>query len=215
MSRFVAAGVLLLTIVLSGAAAGFLNGRWGRSSAVQAAAARLDRVPAGLGAEWDVQPDRLSDRVTAVAELNGSLSRRYVHRRTGVIVSVLLVCGRAGPVCVHTPEVCYVGAGFAPVGTAQAYRTEGAAPAQFEVRDFRQQNAAAPTRLRIFYAWGARGKWSAPAMPRLAFSGQPSLYKLYVVRQMNKDNEPLENDLAVHLLRGLLPQLQTALFSAD
>ena len=45
----------------------------------------------------------------AAAELEGWLARRYLHRRTGVVVHVLLLCGRPGPLSVHTPEVCYYG----------------------------------------------------------------------------------------------------------
>jgi hypothetical protein len=166
-----------------------------------------------LNADWDVEGGELNARVVEIAELEGYLNRRYVHRPTGAIISVLLVCGRAGPISVHTPDVCYGGAGYAEVGAPRPFKGPGELPAQFEVRDFLQSNAATPTRLRIFYAWGARGKWSVPSRPRIAFSSEPVLYKLYAVRQMNKADEPVEKDLTIELLRELMPQLQKALFA--
>ena len=31
---------------------------------------------------------------------------------TGKVVTLFLACGRAGPVCTHTPDVCYAGSGY-------------------------------------------------------------------------------------------------------
>ena len=44
------------------------------------------------------------------------------------------------------------------------------------------------------------------------FAGKPCLYKLYVVREMAKPNEPINQDPATELIKELMPQLQEKLF---
>jgi hypothetical protein len=213
MTRLFAFGIVLVTVLASGAAAGLCAGRWGSSQTVHSAVARLDRVPLSLDAAWDVQEGSpMSEREIAVAEVDGYLSRRYVHRRTGAIVSVRLLCGRPGPICVHTPEICYAGAGFTEIRHGQSYTAPTESSCRFQVRDFRKDNVATPTVLRVFLSWGQKGEWSIPANPRFAFAGKPYLYKLYVVREMAKADEPIEQDPATDLIKSLIPQLQEKLF---
>jgi hypothetical protein len=137
--------------------------------------------------------------------------RRYVHRRTGQAVDLLLVCGRAGPTSVHTPDVCYRGSGYDEVGEATRYAAPGGGA--FWVRRF-QKPGPAPAPLRVIYGWNATGAWEAPDSPRTAFAGRAALYKLYVIREMARTDEPLEEDPAVDFLRAALPPLGAALFPA-
>jgi len=213
MTRLVAFGVVFATVLASGAGAGLCTGRWGGSQALQTAVSRLDGVPLSLGTDWDVhEGGKLGEREVALAEIDGYLSRRYVHRRTGTMVSVMLLCGRPGPMSVHTPEICYAGAGFVEVGPAKAYTSPTEQPSRFQVRDFRKGNVATPTLLRVFLSWGQKGEWSVPANPRFAFAGKPYLYKLYVVREMAKPNEPVDQDPATELINNLILQLNEQLF---
>jgi len=215
MSRLVAVSAVFLAVVVSGAAAGFWTGRWGSTQALQEAAARLDRVPPSLADEWDSHPSELSEREIGIAELEGYLNRRYVHRQTGNGVSVLLVCGRPGPISVHVPEVCYAGAGFAQASPPKTYEGPAGSHWQFRVLDFQKTNVATPTRLRVFMSWCHRKDWSVPARPRLTFAAKPYLYKLYVVREMTRANEPLDKDPAGGLIKQLIPQLDEALFKGS
>jgi hypothetical protein len=213
LSRRIALGAVLLAVLGSGGAAGFWNGRWGSSPSVQQAASRLHRVPLSLGLDWDVQALTLSSRTAGIAELEGYLCREYFDRRKGTRISVLLACGRAGPISVHTPEICYAGAGYVRVGAPKSYEGAAGLPFQFRVCDFQKTNVATPTLLRVFLSWGFQGKWSAPANPRLTFAASPYLYKLYVVRSMSKANDPIDQDPATELIKELMPQLQKALFT--
>jgi hypothetical protein len=212
MSRWIAFAVVFGTVVVSGAASGLHNGRWGSSRALQDAAARVDQVPLSLGANWDVQPEKLPERAVVIADLEGYTSRRYLQRRTGAMVSVLVVCGRPGPISVHSPDICYAGQGFVESGRARSYTPPSNPSCQFQVLDFRKSNVANPTLLRVFLSWGSRGEWSVPAQPRFAFAGRPYLYKLYVVQELNKANEPIEGSPAAKLIEELMPQLQETLF---
>jgi len=209
MKRPAAIGIVLASLLVPAVVGGMWTGRWGQSERLKQAVSRLEQVPEALGEDWDVQTRSLSAREVAAAELDGYVSRQYVNRRTGGVVSVLLLCGRPGPISAHTPEVCYAGAGFARTG--QKDHAEGGA--NFRVIDFQKETAADPTRLRVFLTWGHGGEWAAPADPRGAFAGKSYLYKLYVVREMARANEPLEKDEAAELIQKLMPQLQEALFA--
>lgn len=211
MTRLLALGMVLTAVLGSGVTAGLWSGRWGNSTALQQAIARLDRVPLTLGEQWDVQEEKLTPREVAVAEMDGYLARKYIHRPTGAAVTMLLICGRSGPLSVHTPEVCYAGAGFGRTGQQSHEETR----AQFHAIDFLKHNAATPTRLRVFLAWGYKGEWSAPNSPRTTFAGKPYLYKLYVTRGLTAAGEPLDKDVAAELIRDLLPQLQETLFAGS
>src|SRR5262249_12530355 len=156
-------------------AAGLVHGMWaGRWSAGEnraVAAARLTAVPKTIG-DWDATDRELSEREREVAGIDGYLLRRDVKRETGNFVAVVLVCGKPGPVSVHTPEVCYGGAGYAPtadpvlidINLADS-RTE-----QFRTALFRKRGEGAIDQLRIFWSWHAGTAWQAPDSPRWAFA---------------------------------------------
>src|SRR5438045_1400994 len=95
----VAAGLVL--VMAAGVVHGLWTNRWSDHAVLEAAGARLREVPRGIG-DWtgedqEIDPDRL-----ARAEAAGSLLRTYTGP-DGQKVSVVLLCGRFGPLAVHTP----------------------------------------------------------------------------------------------------------------
>lgn len=209
MPRLLSVLLLFVVVLGSGIAHGVWSGRWNVSDGPARAAARLSEVPMTVG-DWDGRAGELDPRHLSVADISGAHVREYVNRRTGSVVSTLLVCGRPGPVSVHTPEICYSGVGYGLVGTRSRYAAPALA-AEFWVCDLQKPQAATPDRLRIFYAWNAEGAWLAPENPRLTFFRQPALYKLYVIRKLLPGDETLENDPAVDFLKVFLPQLNKSL----
>jgi hypothetical protein len=191
--------------------------RWLLSGAAEAAAARLPRVPEVIG-DWEGKDEQLDARAVALADMHGYLLRTYTHRISGEQLQVLLVCGKPGPTSVHTPDVCYRGAGFALARPAQHREVEVPGANQrgkFWVGDFAKQDAAIPETLRIYWGWSAIGQWRAPDNPRLAFARYPALYKLYVIRPLTATNESLDNDIGREFLKVLLPVLNRELFAAS
>jgi hypothetical protein len=181
-------------------------------AALERATARLADLPMTLG-DWDGYPERLDDRQLAAADVSGHLLRRYVDRQTGAVVTVLLLCGRPGPISIHAPEVCCRGAGYDQVRARAKHSGDGQG-GEFWVSCFDKQQSAAPEPLRVLYAWNAAGKWEAPESPRTVFAHFPALYKLYVIRPLVREDESLDEDPSVGFLRVLLPALQKALFPA-
>jgi hypothetical protein len=202
--------VALPVVVGFGIAEGLCTNRLVSNETLTEASGRLAGVPLTLG-EWEGQPTEFDPRQAAQAEVSGSLSRRYVHRPTGAVVSVLLVWGRSGPISVHPPDVCYTSVGFQLTAPAARHAVE---PGEFWVGKFLKSNAATPERLRIYWAWSAAGDWTAPDNPRMTFAGAPVLYKLYVIRPVISLDEPLETDPAADFLRAFLPEIRNAITPA-
>ena len=212
MTRALAVLTVFAAVLSSGAVQGVWTNRWSNSAALERATARVAELPLTVG-EWDGQVESLSERQLAVADVTGHALRRYVNRRTGDAVSVLLLCGRPGPVAVHTPEVCYGGLGYQLAGE----RLKQPAPAgdgDFWVTRFRKEQAAGVEHLRVLYAWNADGGWEAADSPRNRYARRPALYKLYVTRQFLRADEPLEDGPELAFLRAFLPAARQALFPA-
>ena len=67
-------------------------------------------------------------------------------------VGVLLLCGRPGPVSVHTPDLCFPGAGFQEAGEPTRCPIPGSPGDRFWVRHFRKA-AAVPVHFRPFHCF--------------------------------------------------------------
>jgi hypothetical protein len=206
--------VALPLVAAYGAAEGVWTNRWHQSHDLERAAARLADVPMLVG-DWNGAALTLDERALERAEVQGYLLRRYTHRPTGAEVSVLLVCGRPGPVAVHPPDVCYGGAGYdltAPPARARCATEAPARPAEFWQATFQKTEAPAPERLAIRWAWSADGEWTAADHPRLRFARSPALYKLYVLRSLPPGDAAAATDPADDFLALFLPHVQQALF---
>lgn len=203
-----------LIVVASGVVHGLRTDRFARSHELRDAVARLDLVPMDFG-DWVGRPVEMDRRQLEAAGIAGSVMRRYENRRDGRALDVLLVCGRPGPISVHTPDICYAGAGYAlqadqartplsygdPRRAAEAWRG-----------DFLKQGSVTASGLRIFWSWTDGGGWTAADNPRLAFVGRRALYKLYVIRSTGGNAAaPLEGDPGVGFLGEFLPELDSAL----
>jgi hypothetical protein len=215
LGHHLAISAAILLVLASGLVSGLRAGRWNPSAdGASAAAARLRHVPESLDG-WSVQAAELDRRQVEAAEISGYLMRHYRHPRTGAVVSVLLVCGRPGPISVHTPDVCYSGSGYEMTGPPQVVdvpSSGGTAGARFRRADMRGPGAADPKHLRIFWAWNAGDGWKTPDRPRLAYAMAPMLYKLYVIRETVPSDRGGGDELSSALLHQLLPVLDRALF---
>jgi hypothetical protein len=199
-------------IVGYGVVEGLWTNRWHSSGELKRAAARLDTVPLTIG-EWQGDVQELEPWQVEKAELEGYLMRRYVHATSGEAVTVLLVCGRPGPISLHTPDVCYRGIGYTPVKPEERKTLEagGGRTAEFWDATLQKRDAPAPDRLHIRWAWSATGEWVAES-PRARFARRAALFKLYVLQQLPGDDVQPTVDHAAHFLRLFLPELERRLF---
>ncbi len=204
---------LLTGLALLGAAAvvhGVWTGRWQGTRALEEAAARVPAVPLAFG-DWQGEDRPPDDEAFRAAGAKTYWVRTYRDRRTGEGVTALLMCGPAGRMGVHTPEICYGAAGFDAGGAVR----EEVGPARFWTARFRKPGPAGDSALRIHWGWSAGGPWRAPENPRWAFFGEPFLYKLYVVRDVSADDEPADREASSRFLQALLPELRKTLLSPE
>lgn len=188
---------------------GFVSGLWSHRwvSALDAGRARLTaRLPNQVG-EWDGK-----DVPRPPGELNATRAdaicqSSYVHRTNGRAAAAMLMCGRPGPIAVHTPDVCYPGAGYRQVGPRKIIDVPGASGAQFALLRF-QKDGPAAIPLNVYFAWNDGDGWRVPDNPRIAFAGKPALFKLYVTSECEVGADAAAADLPTELIRDLLPLLK-------
>jgi hypothetical protein len=202
-------------LALSGLAHGLWTGRWQPSDARDEALARVGRVPLTAG-NWKGHDLEVDPAPFRQARAEAYWTRRYEDSK-GRAVTVILMCGRSGPLAVHTPDVCYRGAGYEMAADPEPVevRSGSGGPAHFWMARFQKEGPGAEGQLRLFWSWSTGGgPWLAADRPRLAFAGQPDLYKLYVISDLTTPDGPLAGDPALDLLRDLLPSLDRALAPA-
>lgn len=218
--KYAIPGLFLAATLAAAAWQGRAAGRWTPLPPLDPYVDALAAVPAQLG-EWQGTDTTLDDPDSLKrGGIDGYLSRRYRHRRTGDEVVVLIVCGRPGPISVHTPDVCYRGAGFTAVGEPALVdcRLPDRKLALWDLRFHPPAARAGDADLEIRWGWLAGGPLEAPANPRLAFAGKPALYKLYVIRERRPQAAakpspagPAAEEPVAAFLAAMVPALEASL----
>ena len=140
--RITASVAGFLIVAATGVVTGIWTNRWANTSELDAAAARLGRLPLEIG-DWKGQPVG-RPRTVKAADVEGFVLASYSNRRLARRVGLLLVCGRPGPVAVHTPMYCGCGLRAGPGSAARELVSEpgpGYPPAEFRWALFRQQRS--------------------------------------------------------------------------
>jgi hypothetical protein len=184
MSRLMPVATAVLLLLAYGLADGYWTDRWSLSRELAEAPARLAAVPLRVG-DWEGEESELDPRQARQGEIKGSILRRYTNRATGEALSVLLVCGRPGPIAVHSPEVCLGGAGFELQREEERRGVSGpglSGEDSFWEGRFHKPAEAVPEVIDVDWSWNAGAGWKAVKNPRLFFARQRVLYKLYVTR---------------------------------
>ncbi len=206
----VAASLMLL---VSGLVHGLWTDRWQPGRDVDDFIARLDAIPRDVG-DWHGKDVALPGDQQRAARIDGYCYRRYQNATSRHTVTMLLVCGRAGPIAVHTPDVCFEGAGYrAAMKPAPFELTYGPEDAEAGLRTMRfgKEHAAFPMEIRVFWTWNDGSGWQAPENPRLAYAGRHALYKMYVLRETTDEDVRPEDDPCAEFLRQFLPEVDAAL----
>ena len=193
--------------VFSGVLRGKIDYRWGVSDELVAASQRVDAIPTSLGDWVAKEKEQLSDAAVKMLRSTGDFAGSFVNPANELISMVFLV-GPAGPLAIHTPDVCY---GSNNYSTFEAKRKKTIVDSEGNEHEFSvitfQENKAGNRLLRVYYAWNYKGDWVAPAMPRTAFAGVPMLYKIQVATNAISRNDG-ELDAGERFLRENLPRFK-------
>lgn len=208
-----AAGAMILC---NGYLDGVWTNRWERSRAMEMAIANIERIPMTMG-DWQARSEKLDDQSIAIGCIEGYFLRHYKNKHNGKEITVLLMCGRPGPLSVHTPEVCYKSSGFQVKGAiakeVQKYNEAGAS-AEFFSAKFAKPEVAGEANLRIRWSWAAGGSWVATEQPRSDFARYPVLYKMYVIQNVTSVGERADEAMCAQFLKQLMPTIDQAMVDA-
>lgn len=165
--------------IFSGVLHGRMSNRFGPSPETLAAAGKLAEIPQQFG-DWRMQSSEELDKASR-DELQpaGYFVRTYENRQTGDVVAVTLLLGRPGPISVHTPEVCYGSRNYETRSERKqvAIRNSAGAADEFWALDYKVNDVRGDL-LRVYYAWSAGDRWTAPKDARFWSVGMPHLYKI-------------------------------------
>lgn len=170
--------VVVVCLLLSGVAHGFLDGRWAARGDLAEQGARLVELPDTCG-DWRVEAhSELAPGAQAILRCHGSLVRNYVNDTTGDRVTVAVLFGPRGPIAVHTPEVCYSSVGTQQIDERVA-ETIDAGDTEHRLWSVQFSRGSDPKpALDVWYGWSDGGPWVASEHPR--FWMTESLYKIQV-----------------------------------
>lgn len=174
---------------------------------------RLKNIPSVIG-HWTSVDQELSQREIDVAGIEGYIRREYHNRRTGATVYLTVLCGHSGPMAVHPPTACFEGIGYSlSTGPSITRVTPPESDVSHELNrsSFKQNDAAVPEIVRVFWGWSSDGIWQAPSSPRFTFRGEPYLYKIYITdRDIDRRKESIRPQ-AEAFLDHALPAIQQVL----
>jgi hypothetical protein len=212
MTRVILLSLATAVVLCDGYVFGRWTNRWGNPQALNQAVAALERVPMTIG-DWHAKPRELGAKQAQAAGYDGYWLRRYERRGDGAAINVMLACGRPGPLSVHTPDICYAGAGFVQSEPAEPFvvGADTDRPAAFLMTKFRKPDALVPVSLRIYWTWRAAKTWKTPANPRMELAGQPVVYKMYVTHELTGVNESRDDSICAEFINVLLPELDRSL----
>jgi hypothetical protein len=179
-------------------------------------AAKLREVSFIVG-PWQGQVAEIDSRQFTVTRGIAAIARRYTNGRTGESIDVMILYGRPGPVSEHTPDVCYVGAGYDPRTSpvhCDVPLTQSGPSAEFWTGVYVKRRSKSQEALRILWTWSGDGKWTAPERPKVTFAPQGTIFKLYVIRAMVDEDEPIDTDPSKDFIRAFIPELNRTLFGS-
>jgi hypothetical protein len=212
MARYLLLLTIGLVITTDGYLCGYWTGRW-QPTREPPAVAKLKELSPTVG-DWQGEDQPLEPAVVQRAGFDGYVSRQYTNQRTQAKVHLLLAWGRPGPLCVHTPEVCYGGSGYTVSKVATRWTApsvNGATGGEFWKGSFGRTDAVTPGQIRVMWSWNKNGRWQAPDNPRWSLAGTPVLYKLYATQQFLPRGDSADAQDVEEFLRDVQPVLDEAL----
>lgn len=169
----------------------------------------LSTVPLALGS-WVGTPTDLDPRIVEATGSTDHVTRRYVDRRTGVTIDVILLYGPTSDIFIHSPELCYPKAGFAWAGeTIERPIEDGRGRVPFRSVAFVKGDPAGEDRQEVYYSWRYNGRWSTSVSSPKESERIPGMYKVQVARRISsKESRTLDNPCE-DFLGALLPDLES------
>jgi hypothetical protein len=209
--------IVIAVLLIAGGTAyqGKVTDRWmpQDSELLQAFTTRLENVPAEFD-DWSSVETPLTEKEFEATNCTNYKSRLYKHDPSGADVSVYLVVGTARHVTIHTPDWCYVGAGYEMEGDPQPFNLElDSEIHEFTTATFRKESTEGVNRLRIFWSYSNDGKWLGPSWPKTYFAGKPALCKVYLITNIDEEEDVVDSP-SIQFAKTFLPILNESMFTS-
>jgi len=215
--KYLPIGILLGVLVIGTYVEGTYSDRWGKaqSEKLDQFTAAVDRIPKEFG-HWTSIDDKVDEEQFRASNCTNCISRTYTNRE-GERVNVYLVSGTGRHVTIHTPDWCYVGAGYDIIdGEPQQFTDNSAStletPPEFLTAIFRKEDPLFTHHIRIFWTFSDDGIWRGPRMPKPALGSKPAMYKIYMITDINEVNAEVSKDATLKFAREFLPLINGILF---
>jgi hypothetical protein len=197
-------------LALSGIVHGMWSHRWSSGSEVEGK--NLLAAIDGDISDWQAG-DFVNLDPASIPEKTVCYSRKFMSTKSNKPFMVSITSGSPGSVAVHTPDVCYLGAGYKLRGavTRQTIALGDGGSAAFWVGDFVKTSATGSESIRVRWSWTADGLWQAPDYPRWVFARVPVLYKLYIVHPLSDEDDLTRDDPYRKFVADLIPALSRQL----
>ena len=211
-------GALVVTLV-SGTIHGRFTNRWGTPPDLEAAGRRVESLPTTFG-DWRLtSQEDLDDNAVRLLQCSGYIHRIYHNIKNPLLsqVQVAVLVGPAGPISVHTPEICYSSRDYAVEQEPRHLSIHlSGESGEHELWGMSLSAKNNPTRapLRVCYGWSTGGAWQAPEHPRFQYGGRPLLYKIQIASEVAPGSSSDDSESCTNFLRDFLPVLDQRLFAS-
>jgi hypothetical protein len=175
---------------------------------IDAASERLSLVPTHFG-PWQLREEEtLSETSLNMLGCSSHICRTYSNVHTGEHVGLVVLVGPAGPLAVHTPEICMSNREYENIKPVERITIDGKDKKQEFFSTIFRTRSVEGQRIDVYYGWSRDGfSWEAPDSPRMTLGPLPMLYKIQVACAdpvVATDGQPTAG---VAFLSDLLPLL--------
>lgn len=161
------------------------------------------RVMSGVEATLDPQ-------IARIAGSSDSLIRTYTDEATGVVLTVLVLFGRAEQVISHTPEVCYPAVGFEQAGEAIDLPVRGGAVAAvFRSLVYSRGGSEGVGFEEVSYGFRHENRWTPEVEGNWrVMRNSPPVFKVQIRRRTASRESRGVNNPIEQFLAGFLPEIE-------
>ncbi len=217
--KYVPFAVVLVVLAVGTLIEGKYSDRWGKaqSEKLDTFTERLQAVPKKIG-DWEGTDEPINEEEFKASNCSGCVSRTY-RNRDGQRVNVYLVSGSGRHVTIHTPDWCYVGAGYNMVDDPRQYTIKDVPGVQtqpeFLTTVFQKDTALESHQIRIFWSFSEDGDWRGPRMPTASYGARPALYKVYLITDLEQADAQIERNPTLDFVRQFMPVVNRVLFDQE
>jgi hypothetical protein len=225
-SPYIGVGLLVVITLATGLLQGKMTNRFGLPEDMNEAAHKLENLQKileqptfsfGERGQWRmIKTTQMTDLVIETLECREYINASFVNSEMPSIqINGFIILGPAGPVAVHTPEICYSSKDYEITDDRERIRIFPKGPREDEFWGLTMRsNQVDADILRVYYAWANLGPWTAPDIPRITYGGDSKLYKMQLAVKLPADAKLEKGDACQDFLKAFLPVVNGQLFDS-